>query len=291
MTEEPNQAPAPPATERSARKAPAGTPDQSPAGARPSTATPIVLAIALIMAAGAGGFIAYRMTAMHASTLTPEQYPGTVRSKPAPADANDTEPAAAKRIPEKLPDVAMPDTKGVGHKLSEWKGRPLMVNFWATWCDPCRREIPLLKSLRHERSGESLEIVGIAVDFRDAVVDYTRKIGIDYPVLIGEKDGITAIDAFGMDAVFPFTVFADKQGRIFTVKVGELHQDEANVILDGLRDVDSGKSDITAARQRIASEIASLDAEHARQSGAVTERPARQSEAGAGRSPHELPRS
>ena len=125
----------------------------------------------------------------------------------------------------------MPDSKGIPHKLSEWKGRPLMVNFWATWCDPCRREIPLLKSLRHERSGESLEVIGIAVDLKDAVVDYTRKIGIDYPVLIGEKDGMAAIDAFGMDTVFPFTVFADRRGRIFTVKVGELGRDEAKIIL------------------------------------------------------------
>ena len=240
--------------------------------AKPSAGAPIALAIALILAAGAGGFIAYRMTALHASTLTPIQYPGTVRSKPAPAAtaaADDSAPFA-KKIPERLPDVDMPDTQGISHKLSEWKGHPLMVNFWATWCDPCRREIPLLKSLRHQRSGESLEIVGIAVDFKDAVVDYTHKIGIDYPVLIGEKDGITAIDAFGMDAVFPFTVFADTQGRIFTVKVGELHQDEAKVILDGLRDVDTGKADITAARQRIATEMAKLDDEHARQSEATS---------------------
>ena len=238
--------------------------------AKSSSGAPVALAIALILAAGAGGFIAYRMTALHASTLTPVQYPGTVRSKPVPAEANDTEPAAAKRIPEKLPDVDMPDTHDVPHKLSEWKGRPLMVNFWATWCDPCRREIPLLKQLRHERAGESLEIVGIAVDFKDAVVDYTRKIGIDYPVLIGEKDGISAIDAFGMDAVFPFTVFADTKGRIFTVKVGELHQDEAKVILDGLRDVDAGKTDIIAARRQLALEMAKLDAERARQSSATT---------------------
>lgn len=240
--------------------------------AKPSGGAPIALAIALILAAGAGGFIAYRMTALHASTLTPVQYPGTVRSKPAPgatAGADDSAPFA-KKIPDRLPEVDMPDTQGIPHKLSEWKGHPLMVNFWATWCDPCRREIPLLKSLRRQRSGESLEIVGIAVDFKDAVVDYTHKIGIDYPVLIGEKDGITAIDAFGMDAVFPFTVFADKQGRIFTVKVGELHQDEAKVILDGLRDVDTGKADITAARQRIATEIAKLDDEHARQSSATS---------------------
>ena len=250
---------------------PASKPPAPGDGSTPNAAL-LPLTIALLVAAGGGGFVAYRLWAGHASTLTPVQYPGTVRSKPAADESDPSAPPAARRIPERLPEVTMPDAKGVPHKLSEWRGRPLMVNFWATWCDPCRREIPLLKSLRHERAADSLEVVGIAVDFQDAVIDYTRKIGIDYPVLIGEKDGMAAIDAFGMDTVFPFTVFADKEGRIFTVKVGELHQDEANVILDGLRDVDGGKSDITAARQRIASEIAKLDAEHARQSSAVTER-------------------
>jgi thiol-disulfide isomerase/thioredoxin len=218
------------------------------------------LAVCLLIAAGAGGFVAYRLSAPRASTLTPVQYPGTVRSRPAAGESDESAPPTTKRIPEVLPEVAMPDGNGIVHKLSEWKGRPLMVNFWATWCDPCRREIPLLKSLRHERSGESLEVVGIAVDFKDAVLDYTRKIGIDYPVLIGEKDGTAAIDAFGFDTVFPFTVFADTQGRIFTVKVGELSRDEAEVILDGLRDVDTGRADITAARQRLATEMARINA-------------------------------
>jgi thiol-disulfide isomerase/thioredoxin len=236
-------------------------PPKPPASASAPHAALLPLAIALLVAAGAGGFVAYRLWAGHASTLTPVQYPGAVRSKPAAtADQPDeTGPTAAKRIPERLPEVSMPDSQGVAHKLSEWRGRPLMVNFWATWCDPCRREIPLLKSLRHERAAESLEVVGIAVDFQDAVMDYTRKIGIDYPVLIGEKDGMAAIDAFGMDTVFPFTVFADKEGRIFTVKVGELHSDEAKLILDGLRDVDDGKADLTAARQHIAAEMAKLE--------------------------------
>jgi thiol-disulfide isomerase/thioredoxin len=226
----------------------------------PKNAAFLPLAIALLVAAGGGGFVAYRLAAGHASTLTPVQYPGSVRSKPAAAGESDgSAPPTAKRIPEKLPDVTMPDAQGVSHKLSEWRGRPLMVNFWATWCDPCRREIPLLKSLRHERAADSLEIVGIAVDFQDAVMDYTHKIGIDYPVLIGEKDGMAAIDAFGMDTVFPFTVFADKDGRIFTVKVGELHSDEAKVILDGLRDVDDGKVDLAAARQQIAAQMAKLE--------------------------------
>jgi len=226
----------------------------------------VAAAIALLGAAGSAGFVAYRVLVPRASTLTPIQYPGAARSTP-PAPAEPDEPGV-KKIPERLPEVTMPDTRGATHKLSEWQGQPLMVNFWATWCDPCRREIPLLKRLRKERSGESLEIVGIAVDFRDAVIQYAHSIGIDYPVLIGEKDGITAIDAFGMDSVFPFTVFADRQGRILTVKVGELHRDEADLILDSLRDVDSGKIDLAAARQQISTEMARLGAAHPRQSSA-----------------------
>jgi thiol-disulfide isomerase/thioredoxin len=237
-------------------------PEESPGIAK------VAAAIALMAAAGSAGFIAYRVLGTHASSLTPVQYPGPARSRPPVAESDESAPAGVKKIPEQLPKISMPDVKGVPHELSEWRGRPLMVNFWATWCDPCRREIPLLKQLRQERTGESLEIVGIAVDFRDAVVQYTHSIGIDYPVLIGEKEGLAAIDAFGMDTVFPFTVFADKQGRIFTVKVGELHRDEANVILDGLRDVDSDKMDIVAARQKLSAELAKLDAKRVRQSSA-----------------------
>ncbi len=236
---------------------------------QPSAVAKVALAAALLGAAGGGGFLAYRLSTTHASTLTPIQYPGTVRSKPSVGESDESAPPSVKKIPDVLPDVSMPDSNGTLHKLSEWKGRPLMVNFWATWCDPCRREIPLLKSLRHERSGESLEIVGIAVDFKDAVLDYTRKIGIDYPVLIGEKDGIAAIDAFGMDTVFPFTVFADRQGRIFTVKVGELGRDEAKIILDGLKDVDTGGVELKTAQQQVATKMAALEVAHARDTSAA----------------------
>jgi thiol-disulfide isomerase/thioredoxin len=225
----------------------------------------VAAAIALLAAAGSCGFIAYRLLAVRSSSLTPVQWATSTRSRTAAADSNVSEPPGSGKIPEQIPDFAMPDTGGVVHKLSEWRGRPLLVNFWATWCDPCRREIPLLKSLRREHASESLEIVGVAVDFQDAVIQYTHSIGIDYPVLVGEKDGMAAIEAFGMATVFPFTVFADSQGRILTVKVGELHRDEANVILNGLREVDSGKIDLAAARKRLSSELSRLEAQHSRQ--------------------------
>lgn len=173
-------------------------------------------------------------------------------------------PAPPRVIPTVLPGISLADTDGVKHPLSEWKGRPLMVNFWATWCEPCRREIPLLKKLHQERSADGLEIVGIAVDFRDAVRRYAHDMGIDYPVLVGEQDGLDAIAQFGMDTVFPFTVFADRQGRIVTLKIGELHAEEARFILDEVKAVDQGRTGLAAARKAIADGVAALVADRAK---------------------------
>jgi len=172
--------------------------------------------------------------------------------------------AAARVIPMVLPDLTLADPNGVVHRLSDFAGHPLIVNFWATWCEPCRREIPLLIRLRHARSGTGLAIVGIAVDFRAAVVKYAHAAGIDYPLLIGEDKGLEAANAFGMDLVFPFSVFADGQGRVVAVKVGELHQDEADFILDRIRDVDGGSLSLAAAKAAIAGRLKDLAVERAK---------------------------
>lgn len=74
---------------------------------------------------------------------------------------------------------------------------------------------------------------------------------IDYPVLVGEKGGLEAAAAFGMEPVLPFTVFADAQGRIVTLKIGELHRDEAAFILARLADIGAGRLSLPAAREQI----------------------------------------
>jgi thiol-disulfide isomerase/thioredoxin len=128
-----------------------------------------------------------------------------------------------------------------------------MVNFWATWCAPCRREIPLLNKLRAERQqSQNAEIVGIAVDFRDDVLKFVEQVPLNYPLLIGEEDGLAAADAFGMGMAFPFSIFVDSQNRILTVKVGELHEDEANFAFDRLRDIDNGILTREAAQAMVA---------------------------------------
>jgi len=173
-------------------------------------------------------------------------------------------PAQSRVIPMVLPDLALADLSGRTHRLADWSGHPVIVNFWATWCEPCRREIPLLIRLRHERAAAGLAVVGIAVDFRAAVVKYAHNAGIDYPVLIGEDEGLDAVHAFGMELVFPFSVFADQRGRVVAVKLGELHQDEADFILDRVQDIDSGALSLAAARQQIEARLKDFAMERAK---------------------------
>jgi thiol-disulfide isomerase/thioredoxin len=187
--------------------------------------------------------------------------------QPAAASARPPQPqspAQSRVIPMVLPNLALADLAGVTHRLADWTGHPVIVNFWATWCEPCRREIPLLIRLRHERSGAGLAVIGIAVDFRAAVVKYARDAGIDYPVLIGEDAGLDAVHAFGMDLVFPFSVFADQRGRVVAVKLGELHQDEADFILDRVQDIDRGTLSLAAAQQQIETRLRDFAVERAK---------------------------
>src|SRR5262249_25789285 len=101
---------------------------------------------------------------------------------------------------------------------------------------------------------------------------YARDIGIDYPILIGEKEGYAAAESFGVALVLPFSVFADSKGRIVTLKIGELHANEAAYILDRVRDVDLQRLDLTAARQQIADKMRAFAIDRGKQAAAAETR-------------------
>jgi len=187
------------------------------------------------------------------------------KPEPAAAPAAETPP---KKVPHTLPDVTLANLEGVPTRLASFAGRPLMVNFWATWCAPCRREIPLLNKIRAERKAQNAEIVGIAVDFKEDVLKFVQKVPLNYPLLIGEEDGLEAANAFGMGMAFPFSVFVDSQNRILTIKVGELHEDEANFAFDRLKDIDNGVLTREQAQARLADAFREMAAERARQEAA-----------------------
>jgi thiol-disulfide isomerase/thioredoxin len=235
--------------------------DPRPSPGRGGGALGVVLAAAVLVACAAGGFLVYHLASPSRARLYAAPAPAPLApASLAPAEPAAVPPAPVRRVPEVLPELALPGLDGTRHRLIDWKGRPLVVNFWASWCEPCRREIPLLKSLRRERATDHLEIVGIAIDFRAAAQKYAKDSGIDYPVLVGEQGGFEAVAAFGMDPVLPFSAFADPAGRIVTLKVGELHRDEADFILDRMRDLDQGRLSLATAREQIAAGISRLDA-------------------------------
>src|SRR6478736_6276094 len=208
----------------------------------------VLIALAVVAAAALGFVLQQRLRG--GGPVPGESTPAI------PAASNEAEPAAAepvaKKIPETLPDFELADRENKKRRLSDWAGRPLMVNFWATWCAPCRREIPLLNKISVERKAQNGAIVGIAVDFREDVLKYVKETPLKYPLLIGEEDGLAAAEAFGMGMAFPFSVFIDSKNRILTVKIGELHEDEANFAFDRLVDIDKGVMTREAAQRAVA---------------------------------------
>ncbi|MGB7739042.1 MAG: TlpA disulfide reductase family protein [Steroidobacteraceae bacterium] len=219
----------------------------------------LIVIAALAGLAGAAGYYL---------VVKPRATAPAVVETPAPATL---EPAAAPKLQlaAVIPEFKLADREGVPRSLKDdWQGKALIVNFWATWCAPCRREIPLLNKLAADRAGENFQVVGVAIDFRDKVLDYAKQMQIDYPLLIGEQDALDAAAAFGVDAVgLPFTVFTDTGGRVIALHMGELTADEAAIILGAVGEVNTGQVDPAQARQAIAAALAALPPEPEQKSG------------------------
>jgi thiol-disulfide isomerase/thioredoxin len=163
------------------------------------------------------------------------------------------------RLVATLPQFQLADRAGEMRSLADWPDQALIINFWATWCAPCRREIPLLQQLQRDHADEGFQVIGVAVDFRDKVLAYADEMQIDYPLLIGEQEALDAAASFGVTAVgLPFTVFSDRKGRVVTAHLGELTAAEADLILDAVRRVDAGETSPTDARIALDAALATL---------------------------------
>ena len=128
--------------------------------------------------------------------------------------------------------VTLADLAGKRRQLSEWQGRILLCNFWATWCAPCREEIPLLMSAREKYAANGVEIVGIAIDNPAKVREFSKSLGISYPVLLAEAEGLDLMRKLGNSAGgLPYTVVADRQGKVVNRKLGTLKQGDIDAIL------------------------------------------------------------
>ena len=144
-------------------------------------------------------------------------------------------PLAEKNTVSALPEFNLPDLSGREHNISEWRGKVLVINFWATWCPPCRKEIPGFIALQERYAAQDVQFIGIAIEDREPVAEYTVAAKINYPVLLGGDNGITLAQQLGNNAdAVPYTLVVDRQGQIMHRHPGEFSKEQIEEIITPL---------------------------------------------------------
>ena len=162
--------------------------------------------------------------------------------------------AAAPLAVDKLPEFSLANLDGAQQSIQSWPGKPLLINFWATWCGPCLREIPMLKELQASRP--DLQVVGIAIDKPDLVTKFAGEQQFNYAILVGQNEAWTAASALGVNIfALPFTVFTAGDGSILGVHTGELHAEHLAAFQGVTDELEAGRIDVAEARRRIADAI------------------------------------
>lgn len=221
----------------------------------------LVAALLVLLGIWAG----LKFHAVHGTRESAVAVPAGMASATDPKENSALEAAAPHPIiPAQLPHFALQDLSGKSTSIGSWNGKSLVINFWATWCAPCRSEIPLLKTLAVDWAGRDFAVIGIAVDYPDKVREFVGKLKIDYPVLVGEQDALEVAAKFGMDSpAFPFTVFTDRRGEVVALFIGEMHRPQADFILSEVQILNQDRVRLSAARRAIAEGLAMLRDDHA----------------------------
>ncbi len=202
------------------------------------------IAAVLVAAFAIGGYAAYRATHEPPAAEAPAVQAATDDAEPRPG------PAAT------LPEFSLANLSGEQQSIHSWPDDALVINFWATWCAPCLREIPLLKSFQDEQRDSGVTVVGIAVDRPDPVAAFAAEMTFNYPILVGQAEGMEAAASFGVDFfALPFTVFVDHDQNVLGVHTGELHAEDLENLATVFAALARGDIDLDTARARVAGRI------------------------------------
>jgi thiol-disulfide isomerase/thioredoxin len=127
------------------------------------------------------------------------------------------------------------DLSDTTRALADWHNRALICNFWATWCEPCRDEIPVLIRLRKKYSANGVEIVGIGIDRVDKMRQFAAEFKISYPLLVGSPGVVELMSALGNTAgALPFTIVRDGTGAVRFRRLGRLYEGDLEPILGAI---------------------------------------------------------
>jgi len=158
----------------------------------------------------------------------------------APWSPRDTVALDIAGVGDRRPDFMHAGVRGELWRASDFDGRPTLVNFWATWCAPCVREMPLLQDMA-DRFPDRLNVVGIAVDEPGKVGEFVQRLEIDYPILIGTSDVRETQERFGNpNGMLPYSVLIDGRGIVRWRHLGELDEDRLRDALQPFLPVPAG---------------------------------------------------
>jgi len=132
-------------------------------------------------------------------------------------------------------DFALLDIDGNKHDFSEWDGKIRVLNFWATWCPPCRKETPMFVEMQEQFGDKGLQFIGVAIDDKEKVQDFMDTFGVNYPMLIGTEDAIEVAKQYGNRfGALPWTVVINRDGTIVHTQGGEMTRQKAESIIHPL---------------------------------------------------------
>tara|TARA_B100001778_G_scaffold125861_1_gene103341 strand:- start:1126 stop:1716 length:591 start_codon:yes stop_codon:yes gene_type:complete len=172
-------------------------------------------------------------------------------------ESNNQDPEATvtqEKVSERnfLGEFELIDLNNVMTSSSKWNGQYKLINFWATWCAPCRREIPLLNNTQKQYQDMSVQIIGIAVDVLDDVIAYSEETPFEYPVLVGEEEAIAIAENANIEFIgLPFTMLVDDQNEIIKTHLGEIKEHHIDMLTEVIRGMQRGKISVEEAKIKL----------------------------------------
>lgn len=131
--------------------------------------------------------------------------------------------------------VQLPDSSGRLHAFAQWRGKALVINFWATWCAPCREEMPYFSRIAEKHAAKGVQFVGISTDSPDAVRSFAEQYRIAYPLLVGGPGAIELSATLGNSLKgLPYTIILGPNGEPLLTRIGRLPESELEKLLDRL---------------------------------------------------------